>query len=84
MLTKEDLIVGHVYSAKKKRIIGLFTRYYNDRAIIRKLAGGAIQYDSPTIKVGRHYPKNTEEQFLKWAKEDITNITPEDDWRKAE
>jgi len=84
MLTKEDLIVGHVYSAKKKRIIGLFTSYYNDRAIIRKLPGGVIQYDSPTVKIGRHYPSITEEQFLKWEKEDVTNIIPKDDWRKAE
>ncbi len=31
-----------------------------------------VQYDSPTIGNGRHYPTTTMEKFLKWAGKEIT------------
>lgn len=84
-LTKEDLKVGHVYSAKRKTTSGFF-RLINDRQILhigRELLDGAyVQYDSPTVKDGRHYPKVPIDKFLKWAKEDITDQIPKDlSWR---
>jgi hypothetical protein len=34
MLTENDLVVGHVYSAKKKVFVGIFDPLVNDRAIL--------------------------------------------------
>ncbi|MEY2653412.1 MAG: hypothetical protein RLZZ524_439, partial [Pseudomonadota bacterium] len=43
-----------------------------------------VQYDSPTVRNGRRQPKVTMAQFLRWAKEDVTNLMPPGDWRKGE
>ena len=75
-----ELIVGHVYSAKRRLIIGICSML-NDRIIISKVRG-LVQYDSPTVRVGRRFPRVTEEQFLKWAKEDVTTKMPVDRWRE--
>jgi hypothetical protein len=77
-MTKDDLIVGHVYSAKRSKRD--FFGFLNDRQI-KWIGGDMIQYDSPTVAMGRHYPKITMEKFLKWAKEDVTKIMPEGEWR---
>ncbi|WP_315090329.1 hypothetical protein [Aggregatibacter segnis] len=83
-LTVEDLKVGHVYSAKRQTTTGFF-RYINDRQILfigyELIDGGYVQYDSPSVKNGSHYPKVSIEKFLKWAKEDVTDLMPKDDWR---
>jgi hypothetical protein len=78
MLTANDLIVGHVYSAKKlkRTVFGAM----NDRQILH-LGVSQVQYDSPTVQHGRHYPKVSFEQFLKWADADITASMPAGDWR---
>lgn len=78
-LTEQDLEVNRVYSAKRPRTYG-FRRYLNDRQIIW-LGKGIVQYDSISVKPGQNYPKVTIEQFLKWAKEDVTDLMPEEDWR---
>jgi hypothetical protein len=79
MLTKEDLIKNHIYSAKRKQYLG-FHDMINDRMIIW-MSETKIQYDSPTIRDGRHYPTIPIEQFLKWAKEDVTPKLPIGGWR---
>lgn len=70
-LTKEDLKVGHLYRGKRfTEILG----YTNDRVIIwmgSSWKGDMVQYDSDSVRDGRHYPTVTVEQFLKWAKEEI-------------
>jgi hypothetical protein len=80
MLEAKDLIVGHCYSAKRSSVV-LF-RGINDRMILHIGAMGDIQYDSPTVKPGRRFPTVTAEAFLKWAKEDVTDQMPPDDWRQ--
>ncbi|MGV6989623.1 hypothetical protein ACWA5Z_12170 [Testudinibacter sp. P80/BLE/0925] len=79
-LTVDDLIVGHIYSAKRKSVdpFGLV----NDRQIlyIEKVLG-TVQYDSPTVARGRHYPKVSIDKFLRWAKEDVTSQMPKGEWR---
>ena len=77
-----ELVQGHVYSAKRPQLVGIFDRRWNDRQILR-LWEKTLQYDSPTIQDGRKYPTVTREQFLHWAKEDVTEQTPEGDWRPA-
>lgn len=84
MLTKDDLQVGHVYSAKKPQAVGLFDPLINDRQILHMNAFGEIQYDSPTVRNGRHYPKTTVDKFLRWAKEYITDQMPKGEWRKTD
>ena len=80
-LTKEDLTAGHCYSAKKPSKVGLFG-YYNDREIVC-LSPNTVQYDSPTVKIGRKRPTVPIGKFLSWAKEDITDLMPENGyWRE--
>ncbi len=81
-MTKEDLKVGHVYSAKKPQVTGLFTSFWNDRQI-RWIGESTVQYDSPTLKQGYKYPRIKIAAFLRWAKEDVTKDTPKGDWREA-
>ncbi|WP_199721086.1 hypothetical protein [Neisseria weixii] len=76
---------GRIYSAKNPRIITLPAegRFWNDRQVIY-CDGITVQYDSPAVKPGQNYPKMPIEKFEKWAKEDVTDITPENAWRKVE
>jgi len=79
-MLKSDLIVNHIYAAKRPSSVGLFG-YYNDRQILW-MGELSVQYDSPTVKDGRPYPKVSIENFLKWAGEDITKIMPVGAWRE--
>ena len=78
-----ELIKNHVYSAKRKQYIGLCDML-NDRQILH-VGLYSIQYDSPTIRDGRHYPTVLKDQFLKWAKNDVTDQMPTDGrWREKQ
>jgi len=67
VLTKEDLKVGSTYRAKRYReCLGKS----NDRIIVW-MNDRRVQYDSDTVKIGRHFPKIDIEMFLRWAKEEI-------------
>lgn len=79
MLTEADLKVGRVYSAKNLRCIG---DLWNDR-MIKWIGLGTLQYDGPAVAHGRHYPRVTFDQFLKWAAEDVTDKCPEGEWRQV-
>lgn len=81
MLTVNDLKRGHVYSAKKPQA-GVFNQMVNDRQILHiNLLEKIVQYDSPTIRIGRKYPKVSIDAFLKWADKDITDQLQANCWR---
>lgn len=87
-LTRQDLIVGHVYEAKKKQTN--FCREINDRQILwigkefyKDEYQEVIQYDSPTVRNGKRYPKVSVAEFLKWAKSDVTDEMPKGEWRTS-
>ncbi|OOF50292.1 hypothetical protein BKK54_06495 [Rodentibacter genomosp. 1] len=89
-LTIDDLEVGRVYSAKRPKEYG-FPPLLGDRQI--KWIGTGydekgeltifVRYDSPSVRNGRNYPKITAQKFLKWAKEDVTELMPKSRWRWA-
>lgn len=68
-LTEKDLIVGHTYSAKKPRRM-LFGN--DNRTIVWSNGIDKVQYDSDTVGIGRRLPIVFTVQFLKWAKDDVT------------
>ena len=78
--TSLELIVGHVYEAKRPRRVGLFASLMNDRQI-KFIGFDYVQYDSPTVDFGRNYPKVSKEAFLEWAGRDITKEMPPGQWR---
>ncbi|MFA5458353.1 MAG: hypothetical protein WC261_12065 [Synergistaceae bacterium] len=83
-MTKDDLIVGHTYSAKKRKLVWYlgFDPLVNDRQILH-ISSTMVQYDSPTVKIGRLRPHIPIHTFLKWAKEDVTDEMPNGEWRRG-
>lgn len=84
-LTAADIKIGHTYSAKSRKKVGLFPALVNDRQVkwIDRL-GHHLQYDSPTVSDGRRFPVVKMEAFLKWARADVTNQMPPGKWRDAD
>ena len=78
--TSLELIVGHVYEAKRPKSVGVFEPLMNDRQI-RWIGFDQVQYDSPTVAPGRKYPIVSKEAFLKWVARDITQEMPPGKWR---
>ena len=76
-----DIQLNHVYRAKKPKIVGLFTRNYDDRMVVY-IGPKGVQYDSPTVKFGGKYKLVTFDNFLKWAGKDVTEQTPKGDWEE--
>lgn len=76
------LVVGHTYEAKRPARVGVFDPLWNDRQIIW-IGLYEVQYDSPTVGNGRHYPKVSHEQFRRWAACDVTTEMPKGEWRSA-
>jgi len=67
----KDIQRMHYYRAKKP--VKCLDGGYNDRVVLwvsQDLT--KVQYDSPTIGNGRHYPAIPMENFLKWAGREIT------------
>lgn len=84
-LLPADIVVGHVYEAKHPKAHGnLFAPLLGDRQVkwISALRT-QVQYDSPSVKDGRHYPTVSMEAFLKWAARDVTAEMPPGEWRSA-
>ncbi|CAM5386977.1 hypothetical protein [Rhodanobacter lindaniclasticus] len=77
-----QLVVGHVYEAKRPTVVGLFDRFINDRQILW-VGLTEVQYDSPTVRPGWHYPKISAEAFRNWAARDVTHLMPRNEWRHA-
>ncbi len=69
-----DLRVGGIYRGKRYRETPAGN---NDRVIIwrgKTFFGEVnVQYDAYTVRDGHNYPTVTAEDFLKWAKEEVTN-----------
>lgn len=83
-LTAADIKVGRVYSARRPQRVGMFPSLLNDRQVLWIGAlGTELQYDSPTVAIGRRQPKVSVEAFLRWAREDVTDKCPKDAWRAA-
>lgn len=72
-LTEKDLIVGHEYSARKPKNM----MFGSDNRVIvwRSADGSSVQYDSDTVKIGRHLPTVPTEKFLKWVGKDESLTT---------
>jgi len=79
MVKKEDLKRGRVFCAKRPQKIGIMG-YLNDRHILH-VGEFTVQYDSPTVRMGRRYPRVEIEKFLKWADKDVTSEMPKGEWR---
>lgn len=85
-LKREELKLNHIYKAKRSRVAEVFSGNYNDRQIIH-LGIDTVQYDSPTVRNGRHFPTVSMEKFLQWAERDITEVyqtIPLNKWRDFE
>ena len=80
--TPIELIVGHVYEAKRPKSVGVFGPLMNDRQI-KWIGFNEVQYDSPTVGMGRSYTRVSKEAFLKWAARDITKKMPPGKWRSG-
>lgn len=84
-ITEADLRVGHVYSAKRPQTAGLFDDRLNDRLVLHlNMIDRTLQYDSPTVRNGRRFPRVSIDTFLRWAKADVTKLCPIDEWRTAQ
>jgi len=48
----------------------------NDRTILH-IGATTVQYDSPSVSFGRHFPSVSREKFLAWAERDVTDELPQ-------
>jgi hypothetical protein len=70
-LEAKSLKAGSYYRAKRPRRI--YDGGYDDRKILWISAErDRVQYDSPVVRLGRHYPTVSMERFLKWVGKEIT------------
>lgn len=76
-----DLVVGHIYRAKKPKCVRLFREgdFYDDRQILY-IGTTSLQFNSVTVISGRRYPMIDRERFEKWAGEDVTEGYPKGEW----
>jgi hypothetical protein len=82
-MEKSDLKVGRVYRAKKPMLVGnIFDPKVNDRMVVY-IGAEKLQYDSPTVKMGRKLPFIDIDLFLAWADRDVTDQIPEDEWASS-
>ncbi|WP_438288801.1 hypothetical protein [Burkholderia pseudomallei] len=79
-----DFRRGQVWRAKRPKASGeFFAPLINDRQIIWiDSLGTTIQYDSPSVAPGRHYPKVSREAFEKWAGREVTSELMPGYWQK--
>lgn len=81
MLTKDDLHVGHMYSAKRPRRTS--TGKFNDRCI-SAIKNGIVFYRTPvSMKKFKPCIEQPIADFLKEVREDVTHLSPIF-WRKWE
>jgi hypothetical protein len=81
-MEKSDLKVGRVYRAKHPKMMGIVDRLVNDRSIVW-MGETQLQYDSPSVAIGRKLPRVSIEAFLKWAGKDVTELLPEGKWAES-
>lgn len=75
---------GQVWRAKRPKAAGeFFAPLINDRQIVWvDSLSTTIQYDSPSVAPGRHYPKVSREAFEKWAGREVTTELTLGYWQK--
>lgn len=77
VLTAEDIRVGLTYRAKRPQ--KQYGEVVDDRYVLYVSPDRQIvQYDSQTVRNGRHYPKVSMERFLRWARCEVA-ASPEND-----
>jgi hypothetical protein len=79
-LTAADIIVGHVYEAKRPSMVLFNGGVMNDRKVVYT-SKTQVQYDGPTVRDGRHFPTVSMDAFLNWAKRDVTDEMTKNQWR---
>jgi hypothetical protein len=72
------IVAGRTYRAKTPRCAG--GGYFNDRHVMGFYMG-FIQYDGPAVAHGKHFPKITVDEFVKWMGEDVTDKLPRGGWQ---
>ena len=71
-----EIKVGRTYRAKRPRPAGTINSpLVNDRTVTW-FSRSHVQYDSPSVSFGRHYPTVTIEKFRSWASHDVTDELP--------
>lgn len=73
-LRDSDLHVGGIYRGKRSRAVTnrMHENFgeHPDREIVY-IGGDHVQYDSISVRMGRHLPTMGKWEFLRWAKEEI-------------
>lgn len=67
------ILANHIYRAKTPRrcVRVLAPDLVNDRQVLW-VGSETVQYDSPSVPIGRHYPTVKISEFQRWAGEDVT------------
>lgn len=77
-----ELALNRTYRAKKPAPAGNgVVPYYNDRSIVY-LDDKIVQYDGPSVAIGRHLPKVSRDTFLDWADRDVTDQLPTGEYQR--
>lgn len=75
-----EIKVGRTYRAKRPRAAGTVIQpLVNDRTVLW-FNVTHVQYDSPSVSFGRHFPKTTIEKFFAWASHDVTDELPQGEY----
>lgn len=69
-LTLDEIKQGHTYRAKRQKV-GAFGM--SDDRVVLYVGAGRVQYDSDTVRDGRHYPSVPIDEFRFWAHSDVTD-----------
>jgi hypothetical protein len=80
-LKASDIQPGKCFRAKRPKVV--FPDLIDDRQIA--WASGdlsLVQYDSPTVGIGRQLPIVGMDRFLKWAGKEV--VLPNGEWAKKE
>jgi len=79
-MSNTKILVGHIYRAKNPKpcFVG-HIEFFNDRQVTW-IGLSEVQYDSPTVRNGRKYPKVSIEKFKAWMGDDVTEQMPELEW----
>ena len=74
-----DLVVGRAYRAKNPAMANGFL--VNDRVITWISSDGEqVQYDGPSVAMGRRFPIVSRGAFEKWASHDLTDALAIDEF----
>lgn len=70
-----ELTAGRTYRAKRPKPVGFLDPLFDDRTILW-IGLDEVQYDGPSVKFGRKFPKVSKAAFLRWADRDVTDELP--------